>query len=119
MLPLVLPNIKAGQLRVLAIASPTRSSLIPDVPTMAEQGYADVVGTAWNCVVGPASMSPEIVERLNSEIEQILRSKDVDEQFAKLGMEPLGGTPAAFSSFLNSESHKWAAVINTAQITPQ
>jgi len=118
-LPLVLPNIRAGQLKVLAIASPKRSSLIPNVPTTAEQGYPDVVGSAWNGIVGPNSMPPEIVRQLNSETEQVLRSKDVDDQFAKLGMEPLGGSPKDFSSFLASESQKWAGVIKAAHIGPQ
>ena len=115
-LPLVLPNIKARQLKVLAVASQKRSTLIPDVPTFAEQGYPQVVGSAWNGIVGPPSMPPSLVNRLNAEIERILRDQKVDEQFAKLGMEPLGGSPSKFTSFLSSESEKWASVIKAAHI---
>ena len=71
-LPLVLPNIKAGQLRALVIASKARSPLIPDVPTTAEEGYGDVIGSAWNGIVAPAGTPKEIIDRLNAEISQIL-----------------------------------------------
>ena len=118
-LPLVLPNITAGQLKALAIASPQRSPLVPNLPTTAEQGYPEVIGSAWNGIVAPASVSPEIIQKLNAGVADILRSQDVKQQFAKLGMEPIGGSSAAFVDFIGSESKKWAEVIKAAQISPQ
>jgi tripartite-type tricarboxylate transporter receptor subunit TctC len=115
-LPLVLPNIKAGQLRALVIASKTRSSLIPDVPTTAEEGYGDVIGSAWNGIVAPASTPQEIVDKLNLETSQILATKDTEQRFNELGMEPVGGTPQSFAHYLQAESEKWAEVITTAHL---
>ena len=115
-LPLVLPNIKAGQLRALVIASKTRSSLIPDVPTTAEEGYGDVIGSAWNGIVAPASTPQEIVDKLNLETSQILATKDTEQRFNELGMEPIGGTPHSFAHYLQAESEKWAEVITTAHL---
>jgi tripartite-type tricarboxylate transporter receptor subunit TctC len=75
-LPLILPNIKAGQLRPLVIASNTRSPLLPDVPTTAEEGYGDVTGSAWNGIVAPAGTPKAIIDRLNEETSQILTTAD-------------------------------------------
>jgi tripartite-type tricarboxylate transporter receptor subunit TctC len=115
-LPLVLPNIKTGQLRPIAIASAVRSPLIPDVPTTVEQGYADVIGSAWNGVVAPANTPREIVDMLNGEISQILSAADTAQRFNALGMEAMGGTSQSFAQFLQAESDKWAKVIATAHV---
>ena len=119
-LPLVLPNIQAGQLRPLVIASKTRSSLIPDVPTTAEDGYGDVIGSAWNGIVAPAGAPNSIIEKLNSEISQVLATADTKQRFTELGMQSVGGTPQDFAQYLQAESEKWAAVISAAHLqTPQ
>jgi tripartite-type tricarboxylate transporter receptor subunit TctC len=115
-LPLVLPNIQAGPLRPLVIASKTRSSLIPDVPTTAEDGYGDVIGSAWNGVVAPAGTPKAIIDKLNSEISQVLATADTKQRFTDLGMQSVGGTPQDFAQFLQSESEKWAAVISAAHL---
>jgi tripartite-type tricarboxylate transporter receptor subunit TctC len=119
-LPLVLSNIQAGQLRPLVIASKTRSSLIPDVPTTSEDGYGDVIGSAWNGIVAPAGTPDSIVEKLNSEISQVLATVDTKQRFTELGMQSVGGTPQDFAQYLQAESEKWAAVISAAHLqTPQ
>ena len=115
-LPLVLPNIQAGQLRALVIASKTRSSLIPDVPTTAEDGYSDVIGSAWNGIVAPAGTPEAIVSKLNSEIAQILATPDTKQRFTELGMQSVGGTPEYFAQYLQAEAEKWAAVISAAHL---
>jgi tripartite-type tricarboxylate transporter receptor subunit TctC len=115
-LPLVLPNIKAGQLRALAIASKVRSPLIPDVPTTVQAGYGDVVGSAWNGIVAPAGTPMPIIDQLNSEISQILAAPDTERRFTALGMESVGGTPQSFAHFLQAEAEKWAKVITTAHL---
>jgi tripartite-type tricarboxylate transporter receptor subunit TctC len=115
-LPLVLPNIQAGQLRALVIASKTRSSLIPDVPTTVEDGYSDVIGSAWNGVVAPAGTPKAIVDKLNSEISQVLATADTKQRFTELGMQSVGGSPHDFAQYLNAESEKWAAVISATHL---
>jgi tripartite-type tricarboxylate transporter receptor subunit TctC len=115
-LPLVLPNIQAGQLRALVIASKERSALIPEVPTTAEDGYGDVIGSAWNGVVAPAGTPAPIVAKLNSQIAQILTTPDTKQRFAELGMQSVGGTPGDFTRYLQVESDKWAKVIAAAHL---
>jgi tripartite-type tricarboxylate transporter receptor subunit TctC len=115
-LPLVLPNIQSGQLRALVIASKTRSSLVPDVPTTAEDGYGDVVGSAWNGIAAPAGTPDAVIAKLNSEISQLLKTPETKQRFAELGMESVGGTPGDFGHFLQAESEKWAGVIKAAHL---
>jgi len=118
-LPLVLPYITAGQLRAYAIASETRSSLLPDVPTVKEAGYDTVVGSAWNGIVAPAGTPPNIVSKLNEKTAEVLASPETKGRFAALGMEAVGGSAESFARFLQAETQKWAAVIRTARIQAQ
>jgi tripartite-type tricarboxylate transporter receptor subunit TctC len=115
-LPLILPNIKAGQLRPLVIASNTRSPLLPDVPTTAEEGYGDVTGSAWNGIVAPAGTPRAIIDRLNEETSQILMTPDTKQRFDQLGMQSVGGTAQDFAKFLQAESQKWGKVIAEAHL---
>ena len=115
-LPLVLPQINSGKLRALAVASDERSALIPAVPTMPEVGYPKVVGSAWNGIVAPAGVAPEIVQTLNAETARVLERSDTRESFSAMGMEPAGGSPEAFARFLRAESEKWGAVVKAANI---
>jgi tripartite-type tricarboxylate transporter receptor subunit TctC len=118
-LPLVLPHIKSGKLRALAVASESRSDLLPDVPTLRELGYGQVVGSAWNGVVAPAGTPQAIVAKLNKEIATILATPETKTSFAALGMEAVGGSPQSFATFLKAETEKWAAVIKSAHIQPE
>ena len=115
-LPLILPNIKAGQLRPLVIASKTRSPLLPDVPTTAEEGYGDVIGSAWNGIVAPAGTPKDIVDKLNAETSQILTTPETKQRFNALGMESVGGSPQDFARFLQAEAEKWGKVIAAAHL---
>jgi tripartite-type tricarboxylate transporter receptor subunit TctC len=118
-LPLVLPNIGSGQMRPLAIASETRSALLPDVPTFKEGGFGQVVGSAWNGVVAPAGTAPDIVATLSAGLSKILAAADTRDRFTALGMEAAGGTPQSFTHLLQAESDKWAKVIKAAGIAAQ
>jgi tripartite-type tricarboxylate transporter receptor subunit TctC len=118
-LPLVLGNVKAGQLKPIVVASATRSPLIPDVPTTAEAGYPQVIGSAWNGLVAPAGTPKLIVARLNSEISGILQLPETKEQFAALGMQAIGGSADEFAQFETAESKKWADVVKAANLSPQ
>ena len=118
-LPVVLPFMQNGRLRVLAVANEKRSTLIPNVPTMGEAGWPTVLATAWNGVVVPAATPKNIIAVLNKEIARSLEAADVKERFTAAGMEAIGGTPEEFSSFLRAESAKWAKVVKAANIKPE
>ena len=115
-LPIVLPFIASGRLRVLAVASEKRSALIPNVPTMIEAGWPSVIATAWNGVVAPAGTPPTIIALLNKEIGRSLQPADVKERYNALGMEAIGGTPEEFGAFIRAESAKWAKVVKAAGV---
>jgi tripartite-type tricarboxylate transporter receptor subunit TctC len=118
-LPLVLPYITSGQLRAIAIASEARSALLPDVPTVKESGFSQVVGTAWNGIVAPAGTPEDIIIKLNGEVTKVLDSAETKERFAVLGMEAVGGSAEHFAEFLRAESEKWSKVIKAAHVQVQ
>jgi len=111
------PYVQRGQVRMLAVISPKRSSLLPDMPTLAEQGYSNVLGGSWYGMVGPAGMPADIVARLNAEFNAILTEKPVREAFAKQSLEASGGTPARMAEILQSELDRWRKIADMAGIT--
>jgi tripartite-type tricarboxylate transporter receptor subunit TctC len=117
--PLVISNIQAGQIRPIAIASKQRTSLLPDVPTVVEEGYPDVIGSAWNGIAAPAGTPVAITNKLNEEISIILQTPETGERFAQLGMEVGGGSAQDFVQFLRAETDKWSKVITAAHLTVQ
>jgi tripartite-type tricarboxylate transporter receptor subunit TctC len=117
--PLVLPYIGSGALRAIAIASDSRSALLPDVPTVKEAGFANVTGSAWNGIVAPAGIPQDVLLKLNAEIANVLASSDTKERFTTLGMEALGGSPRSFAEFLQGETRKWAQVVKAAGVQAQ
>ena len=117
--PLVLPNIQAGQLRTIVVASKARTALLPAVPTTQEEGYGDVLGSAWNGIAAPAGTPDNIVNKLNGEISKILDTPETKARFAELGMETGGGSPRNFAEFLSSKSEKWSKVIKAAHLSIQ
>ncbi len=117
--PVVLPQVRAGKLKALAVATPKRSLLATDVPTMDEAGVAGFVGGTWVGVLAPARTPPSVVERLSKEIAAILRSPDVAQTFTERGFEPVGSSPAEFRAFIESESRRWLKVAQDAGIKPE
>lgn len=115
-LPGVLPHIKSGRLRGLAIASKERSPLLPEVPTFVEQGYPDAVTNTWFGLVMNAGTPPEIVKRLNAEFQAALAMPDVREKLIGVGMTPVGGTPQQFTALIRSEVERWRRLIKTRGI---
>jgi tripartite-type tricarboxylate transporter receptor subunit TctC len=115
--PHVMPHVKAGRLRALAITSDKRSPLLPDVPTVAELGYPGFAVSVWYGFAAPAGTPPEIVQKLNREINKALQAEDVKKTFTEAGVETLGGSTAQFDSFFKSESARWGKVIRQANIT--
>ena len=114
--PNVLQQVNAGKLRALGVSSTTRSSLAPNVPTVTEAGVANYEVGVWFGVVGPSGMPPEVVKKLNTEINAILQQDDVKRRFADQGVEPVGGTPMQFADHIKAEILKWAKVVKDAGI---
>lgn len=113
----VMPQVRAGRLRALAVSTAQRSALMPDIPTLREAGFPDVENTAWMAVMAPAATPTEIVQRLNREINAVLQLPDVRERMAAQYMEPAGGTPEQLAQFLDRELRTMAPVIRRSGAT--
>src|SRR5687768_15128971 len=117
--PGLAPFVKAGRLRGLAVTSANRSPLMPDVPTVAEQGYPGFDVNYWLGLMGPAKLSPAVVKRINEETNVAIKVPEVREQFSFNGFEPTGGTPEEFAALVKREIGEWAGVVKKTGITPQ
>jgi tripartite-type tricarboxylate transporter receptor subunit TctC len=104
-------------LKVLASASPQRLAEFPNVPTIAESGYPGFEASAWQGIVAPAKTPPEIVKKLNDQIEIALADPAVREKLLAASIEPMKSTPEDFAAYMQSETAKWRDVINAANIT--
>ncbi len=111
-LPVVLPHVKSGRLRALAVTGLKPSALVPGVPTVAESGVPGFAITSWWGILGPAGIPAPIVTRLNTELIRILQLADVKERFANLGVETVTSTPAEFSDFIKTEIVKFTKLTN-------
>ena len=112
-------QIKSGKLRALAVTTPQRLALLPDVPTVAEAGLAGYETSTWGGLLAPAGTPAATIARLNTEVNRILALPDVRERFQLAGMEPGGGSPQQFGAFIASEMTKWAKVASQAGIQPE
>jgi tripartite-type tricarboxylate transporter receptor subunit TctC len=117
--PNVLPHVKSGALRALAVSSTARSTMVPEVPTVAEAALPNYEVAVWFGVVAPAATPKEIVAKLNAELNKVLALPDVKQRFADQGVEPQGGTPEKFAEHIGGQIAKWAAVIKEAGIKPE
>jgi len=116
---LVLPNARAGKLRVLGITSPARVTSLADIPTVAEQGLPGFEAVQWTAMMAPAGTPADILGRLQKEIVAILRMPEIRDKLAVDGAEIVASAPEEFSSFLRAETVKWAAVVKAAGIQPE
>jgi len=110
----VMPHIKAGRLRALAVTGAQRSPAVPDIPTIAESGFPKFEATAWYGVLVPARTPKAIVTRLHDEIVRALKMPDVKERLESVGFEIVGSTPEAFGAYIKSEIVKWAPVVKAS-----
>ena len=110
------PQIQAGKLRALAVTSAKRFPLLPDLPTIAESGYPGFDALAWNGVLVPAATPKPVVQRLNDEINAILKDPDVVQRMHAAGFDLVGGTPEDFGALIKAESEKWVPVIRKAGV---
>ena len=112
----VAPFAKNGKMRALAVTTPERADVLPDVPTMREAGYPEIVATNWAGYVVPIATPPQVVARLNEELVRALRNVEVAEKFRSFGMSPVSGTPEQFDALLRSEAARYAKVVREAGI---
>ena len=106
-----LPLARAGKVRVLAVASVKRVTLLPDVPTLIESGFPGFDATAWMGVVGPAALPSAVVGRLNSEIGKAVSSRELSEVYAAQGAVPEVSSPDAFAETIRREYARWGEVV--------
>ena len=118
-LPAVMPYVKSGRLRVLAVSDVRRSAALPDVPTTGEAGMPGLELVTWHGILLPKGTPQEIVARLNAELNRILKMADVRERFAGLGVEPVGGTPEQFGELIAAEVKKFERVIKAGNISAE
>lgn len=110
------PLVTSGKLRALAITSPKRSPLLPDVPTVAESVLPGYEAYEWNGLLLPAGTPDAVVKQLHKAVAESLQEEEVKKRFADMGAQPVGNTPAEFADFLQKESAKWSAVIRKGNI---
>ncbi|MGJ4748554.1 Bug family tripartite tricarboxylate transporter substrate binding protein, partial [Leptospira sp. SA-E8] len=111
-----LPFIQEGRLRALAVSTPVRSPALPDVPTFVEQGLPKFSFSSWQGVVAPAGTPVAVIERLNRELNAILKEPEVRSAFAKQAFDPVGGTPEDFGRVIANSIDTWAGVIRANNI---
>jgi tripartite-type tricarboxylate transporter receptor subunit TctC len=112
----ILPHIKAGRLRALAVTGRNRSALLPEVPTLAESGLPGYEAGSWYGILAPAGTPGAIVARLNAEINAAIRQPEVRERLAAEGAEVLGGTPADFASHIKAELSRMGKLMREAGV---
>jgi tripartite-type tricarboxylate transporter receptor subunit TctC len=100
------------------VASPQRYSLLPEVPTLDEQGYKGAEAFAWFGLLAPAGTPAEVVAKLNAEVNLALKQPEIAEKLVSLGMTPVGGTPDQFGSFIRADIDKWTKLIRARNIKP-
>jgi len=115
----VVPQVKAGKLRTLAVSTAKRSQLTPDIPTMKEAGLPEIENLAWMAVMAPASTPTDIVQRMNQEINAVLAMPEVKEKLHAQYMEPIGGSPQDLQRFMQQELRVMTPVIKRTGIKIQ
>jgi tripartite-type tricarboxylate transporter receptor subunit TctC len=115
----VIPQIRDGTLRAIAVTSEVRTPDLPDVPTMAEAGLPRLTRGFWTALLGPAGTPPSIVNTLNAEINASLATSEMKASLAKLGYEPKSGSPQELAALLAEEIATWKDAAKAAGITPQ
>jgi tripartite-type tricarboxylate transporter receptor subunit TctC len=114
----VQPQVQAGKLRVLAVMTPARSAIFPEVPTVAEAGFPGFEAAVWYGFIGPAGLPAPIVTRLHAEVQRALASDEVKRRLAAAGGEVLPGSTEQFAALLNSERVRYERLIREAKIKP-
>jgi tripartite-type tricarboxylate transporter receptor subunit TctC len=118
-LPAVLPHAKSDRVRALAVGTPVRSPSLPQVPTVAELGYAGFDASLWLAVMAPAGTPPSVIDRLQKEIATLVGAGDTREALSKAGAEPVTSTPAELAAMIRDGVAKYAEIVKIAGVTPE
>ena len=110
------PYVQSGRLRALAVTGERRSSVLPDVPTIAESAIPGFEASTWWGILAPAGTPAAVVSEVNRTLARALTQRDMTDRFAALGADPVGGPPQRLAEHLHSEIPKWRSVIRTANI---
>jgi len=113
------PYIKNGKLRPLAVTSPTRSPMLPDVPTVAESGYPGFEAVVWFGLFAPPKMNPALAERISRELVAVIRGRKLSDYLLQQGAQPAANGPADFVKLIREDIPKWARVAHAAGIQPE
>jgi len=119
LIPGVVGQVKSGLLRPIAVLSKTRSSSLPAVPTSAEGGQPALLSDSWFSIVTPKGTPPEIIAKVNADINALLKNPEFTQKLQQMGAEPLGGTPAAFAAFLDTEIERWSEIVKNSGVKIQ
>ncbi len=114
--PPLMPHVKSGKLRIVAVGAGKRLHSLPDAPTVAEQGYPGFETTQWYGINAPAKTPDAVIKRLADEAAKAAKSPKVAERFAADDAEAVGSTPAEYAAFIKSEQARWSKVVRTAKI---
>lgn len=117
--PTVIPQVKAGEVRALAVSGAKRLTALPDVPTLAEAGLPDVEFSSWNGVHVPAGTPDGIIAKLNGEIAKARAMPDIQQRMIDLGFTPEGGTPQDFGAFVKRDVERWTRIVNETGVKPE
>jgi tripartite-type tricarboxylate transporter receptor subunit TctC len=114
----VLPHVKAGKLKVLAVLSPARSPMFPDIPTIAESGFPGFEASVWYGLLAPAATPKPVVARLHEEVQKALKSKEVSDRMTAVGGEVSLGSAEQFGALIHSERMRYEKLVREANIRP-
>lgn len=114
----VLPHVKSGKLKVLAVLSPNRTAIYPDTPTIAESGYPGFEASVWYGLVAPAATPKPIVAKLHAEVQKALQTKEVRERMTAVGGEVIPGSADMFGALIRSERQRYEKLVREANIKP-
>ena len=115
----VMPYVKAGKVKLLAVTGAKRATLLPDVPTMAEAGVKGYGMTSWGGIIAPAKVPKPIIQKIHDDVVLVLRDPDVRERLTQLGADVVAGTPEEFDALLRSETVRYQKLIKDAGIVPE
>jgi tripartite-type tricarboxylate transporter receptor subunit TctC len=116
-IPAVLPHVRAGKMKELAVTGLKRSAAAPDIPSVAELGFPQLESLAWNGLLAPAGTPPAVISRLSAETVAAMRHPQTREALRRLGFDVVGSSPDEFSRWIRAESEKWARVIRSSGAT--
>jgi tripartite-type tricarboxylate transporter receptor subunit TctC len=117
--PVVISQIQAGNLLAIGIAGDKRDAVLPDVPTLAEQGFPNTDASNWYALMAPAKTPPDVIAKLNKAVDDALKDPDVHDKLVKTGATPIGGTPEQLGTFMKAEYEKWGRVVKEHDIKDQ